>query len=201
MGHRLSHSDVAIDPRALQHDPDLGTKGPRALARVQAEHGHIAGGPLPVTLEDLDGGRLAGTVRPQQPEHLAAAHLEVDAPYRLEITIGLPQTADLDRWVGHRPDDASVGPAGGRPRLAPQKVAATRGRSRPARWGAPRGVRRAAAAGGAASAGKRLRSPTEAPCARPRRRRPPPQGPARSRPRARGPAAPRCATAAAWGQR
>src|SRR5450755_1099214 len=137
MGHRLSHSDVAIDPRALQHDPDLGTKGPRALARVEAEHGHVAGGPLPVALEDLDGGRLAGTVRPQQPEHLAAAHLEVDAPYRLEITIGLPQTADLDRWVGHRPDDASVGPAGGRPSACPPKGGRYAWPEPASAWGSP----------------------------------------------------------------
>src|SRR5205807_4094993 len=40
---------------------------------------------------------------PQQAEDLAAAHDEVDAPHRLEVTVGLAQSADLDRQVllGH----------------------------------------------------------------------------------------------------
>ena len=44
----------------------------RAVApRVEAEHAHLARVGLAVPLEDLDRGRLARAVRPEQPEHLA----------------------------------------------------------------------------------------------------------------------------------
>jgi hypothetical protein len=50
----------------------------------------------PVALEDLDGGRLAGPVRAEQEEDLAARNLEADAAHRLGLAIGLAQIAYLD---------------------------------------------------------------------------------------------------------
>ena len=55
----------------------------------------------PVALEDLDGRRLAGPVRAEQAEHLAARDLEADAAHRLDLAVGLAQVAHLDgesRW-------------------------------------------------------------------------------------------------------
>ena len=47
-------------------------------------------------LEDLDGRRLAGAVRPEEGEDLAALDLEVDAGDRLDLAVALAQPADGD---------------------------------------------------------------------------------------------------------
>ena len=80
-------------PVALEDDPDPRAQRARALAGIEAEHADLAGGALAVALEDLDGGRLAGAVRPEQTEHLAAADLEVDSANGLELGVGLAQSA------------------------------------------------------------------------------------------------------------
>ena len=67
-------------------NPSTLTVAPRALA---------------VALEDLDGGRLAGAVGPEQAEHLAAAHLELDPANCFEVPIGLAKPTDLDSWIRH----------------------------------------------------------------------------------------------------
>ena len=64
---------------------------------VEAEHGHRAAVALPVALQDLDGRRLAGSVRPQQAEDLARGDLEVDPANRLDAVVRLPQSSDRDR--------------------------------------------------------------------------------------------------------
>ena len=96
-------------PVRLEHDPDPGAERRERSPGIEAEHADLALGALAVTLEDLDRRRLAGAVGPEQPEHLAAAHLEVDPADRLELAVGLAQAADLDREIGHREDDASAG--------------------------------------------------------------------------------------------
>src|SRR5690606_27516598 len=50
----------------LRHDADSRAPRPVAILRVDAEDRHVAGVPLPVALEDLDGRGLAGAVRPEQ---------------------------------------------------------------------------------------------------------------------------------------
>ena len=71
---------------------------------VQAEHAW----PSPrvgraQALEDLDGRRLAGAVRAEQAEDLAAGDLEVDAVDGDEVAVALGQAADADhRIVGER---------------------------------------------------------------------------------------------------
>jgi len=47
--------------------------------RVDAEHLDGAAVAVAVALEDLDRRRLAGTVRPQQPEDLSRLDREVDS--------------------------------------------------------------------------------------------------------------------------
>ena len=69
-------------PAALQHDADPLAQLGRRARRVEAEHADLAGGPVAVALEDLDRRRLARAVGPEQAEHLAAAHGEVDAAAR-----------------------------------------------------------------------------------------------------------------------
>ena len=55
-----------------------------ALGGVVAEHAHVAGGAVAVALEDLDGGRLAGPVRAEQAEDLAALDLERQPAHGLD---------------------------------------------------------------------------------------------------------------------
>ena len=49
-----------------------------------------------VTLEDLDGGRLAGTVVAEQAVHLAFGDLERDPGHGIGRSVALAQVADLD---------------------------------------------------------------------------------------------------------
>src|SRR5579872_649407 len=98
---RLPHPDVAVQPGALEHDADPGPQRARALAGIEPEHLDRAAGALPVTLEDLDRGRLPGAVGPEQSEHLAAADVEFDPPHGLEVSVGLVKIVNLDRQVAH----------------------------------------------------------------------------------------------------
>ena len=84
----------------LQDDADPLPERPLRAARVEAEHRHLARVALPVALQDLDGRRLAGSVRPQQAEDLARGDLEVDPTNRLDAVVRLPQASDRDRRHG-----------------------------------------------------------------------------------------------------
>jgi len=57
----------------------------------------LAGATRAVALEDLGDRRLAGTVRPEQADHLALPDLEADTTHSLEVVVGLTQVAYLDR--------------------------------------------------------------------------------------------------------
>src|SRR5262249_44641422 len=65
--------------RALQHDADPSPPVAIGLRRVDSEHAYHAGVTAAVPFEDLHGGRLARSVRTEQCEHLAPAHLEIEA--------------------------------------------------------------------------------------------------------------------------
>src|SRR6476646_9890904 len=67
---------------------------------IPAEHLDLAGRALAIALEDLDRRRLAGTVRPEEGDDLAARDVEVDPPDCLVARVGLPQAAYADRRVG-----------------------------------------------------------------------------------------------------
>ena len=110
MHKRLAHANVAIQARALQHDSDPRAQLPGTASRVKSQDRDLAAGALTVALEDLHRRGLARPVRPQKAENLAAADLELDAPHRLEVSVGLPEAADLDCRVCHFSDDVKRGP-------------------------------------------------------------------------------------------
>ncbi len=83
--------------RVLEDDADALAKRGRRVARVVAEHRGNAGVAPAVALEDLDGRRLAGAVRAEEPEDLACGHLEADPAERLDAAVRLAQVADADR--------------------------------------------------------------------------------------------------------
>ena len=64
--------------------------------RIESEHPDGAGARVAVALEDLDGGRLPGAIRPKEGEHLATGHGKSDALEDLTVEVRLPQTFDLD---------------------------------------------------------------------------------------------------------
>ena len=76
--------------KALRSRP--GSSRARDLARVA----------MAVALEDLDGGRLAGTVGPEQGEDLTAGDLEVHPVDRVQRAVGLAQASHEHRRVGSR---------------------------------------------------------------------------------------------------
>src|SRR5690554_5432932 len=59
----LAHCHVAALARALQHDAEAGLPGEAVLLRVVPQHADVARGAITVAFENLDGGRLTGTVR------------------------------------------------------------------------------------------------------------------------------------------
>src|SRR4051794_37809410 len=100
---RLADADAAVDAGLLQDDAQPLAQRPRPASRVEAEDGDLAAAALAVALEDLDRGRLARPVGPQQPVDLAAADLELDPGHGLEVPVGLAQAVDADGGIGvHR---------------------------------------------------------------------------------------------------
>src|SRR5262249_52740279 len=95
-GVRLANSEVRPELGRLEDDADpLAEVGAGAFGIVP-EHAPLPAVALAVALEDLDGRRLAGTVRTEQAEHLARLDREVDAAHRLETSVRLAQATDLD---------------------------------------------------------------------------------------------------------
>ena len=102
----LAHRQVRVERRGLEDDAEPLAPGPAGARRILAEHLDVARVAVAVALEDLDRRRLAGAVRPEQPEHLAGADLEVDAPDRLVRAVALPQPA-RERCTAPRPGGRS----------------------------------------------------------------------------------------------
>src|SRR6185369_14939298 len=67
----LPDGEEGIHGRGLEDDADARPKVAARAGRIGSEHLHRALVSVPVALEDLDGGRLAGAVRPEEGEHLA----------------------------------------------------------------------------------------------------------------------------------
>ena len=74
----LGDGELVLHPCRLEHDADAIAEVPVGVARVAAEHGHVARRARAVALEDLHRRRLAGAVVAEQGVHLAVADLERD---------------------------------------------------------------------------------------------------------------------------
>ena len=79
-----------VDAGVLWHVADRTPYGVLLGAHVMAGDRRAAFVGVGQRHEDANGGRLAGAVRPEQPEHLALAHLERDAVERLHLGVALP---------------------------------------------------------------------------------------------------------------
>ena len=83
--------------------PPPGRARPRRRGRIDAQHADLAVGALPEPLQDLDGGRLAGTVGTQEGEDLAAVHLQVDTADRFAAPVTLDQPAHHHNQISVNP--------------------------------------------------------------------------------------------------
>jgi hypothetical protein len=90
------------DAHALRQDSELQRPAAQPLdgQRVDPEDVHATAVGTAQPLEALDGGRLAGAVRTEQTEDLAAAHLERHAVDGDRRTVGLVQVLDGDDRFG-----------------------------------------------------------------------------------------------------
>jgi hypothetical protein len=84
-----------VTPR-LQHHADPGPPGFPAVRRVDAEHADLSRRPDPEALQDLDRGRLAGPVRPEQDEHLPAPRGERDSVEHIGLPVAHAQVAHVN---------------------------------------------------------------------------------------------------------
>ena len=99
----LAHRVVGLDGQLLEHhadaraEPALGA----VVGRIDAERLDPPAGPLAEALEDLDGGGLAGAVRPEQREHLALLHLEAHVAHSHVLAVGLGEVLHAHCGHGH----------------------------------------------------------------------------------------------------
>ena len=116
----LADGQARPELRRLEDDADPLLEAALSGAGIEAEHLDLAAVTLSVALEDLDGRRLAGAVRPEEAEDLTRRNLEVDPAHRLERAVGLAQAPDGDRRHARqsraqagRGRSSSATPAGG----------------------------------------------------------------------------------------
>ena len=85
----LADRQAIVELRFLQVNPELLAQGGAIRRPAPAEYLDLGRVRIEQPLEDLDGGRLAGPVRPQQPEALSGRDIKVEpatatsSPYRL----------------------------------------------------------------------------------------------------------------------
>src|SRR5262249_50934755 len=95
------HLIVEADGVGHVADPTLDRK--RLARGVEAEHAHVAAGNVGKPQQHQDRRRLAGAVRPEQPEDLTATDGEGDVIDSEGVAVSLGQTLGLDDVVrAHR---------------------------------------------------------------------------------------------------
>ena len=92
-----------MELRLLQLDSEALPQHPIVLAPAHPEHLDVAGVVGIESLEDFDRRRLAGAVRAEQAEALAASHFEVEAVDGDDVAVALDETRAVDgiRAVDH----------------------------------------------------------------------------------------------------
>ena len=67
-----AHREIEVQGGLLEHDPDAGERSRRRVPHVVAEHVDRSGVGDEQTAQDLEQGGLAGAVRSEQSDELAA---------------------------------------------------------------------------------------------------------------------------------
>jgi hypothetical protein len=97
----LERSRPQVDAAGLQHQADPGAQRPAAARRFLAQDADAPRIGASITLDDLDGRRLAGPVRPEHGDQLAGCHAERHTVDHGSTVVALDQVLDDDRAGGH----------------------------------------------------------------------------------------------------
>jgi hypothetical protein len=103
MGEELANSPLAVVAPGLQNDADPRPPPLIAMARIDSKDLDSASGSHSEALEDLDRGRLARAVRPEQAQHLAVSRLECHVVEDVRRSVSHPQAIDALRNRYPRP--------------------------------------------------------------------------------------------------
>jgi hypothetical protein len=93
----LGHRERAVERRFLEHDADRSAHGHRAASHVVPGDARIALRRPQQRREHVDRRRLAGAVRPEQPEELPCRNLEIERFDGAYVAVALAQAACTDR--------------------------------------------------------------------------------------------------------
>ena len=88
----LPATEVAVQGGLLEYQADLRADPHRVAAHVAAGHPGLAGAGTRQGAQHVDGGRFAGTIRPQQSEELALGDIQVQRIHREEVAVALAQS-------------------------------------------------------------------------------------------------------------
>jgi hypothetical protein len=91
----LARREPGLVPEELGEVADPSTR--RAIAKGRSQHGAGPGARADEAEEELDGRRLAGTVRPEEADELAAADVQVQPVERGGPREALDHPFELDR--------------------------------------------------------------------------------------------------------
>ena len=100
----LGDGQLVVELVGLRHDAEAGPDLAAVRGGLEAEHPQRPGGRRRRAADHPHRRGLAGPVRPEEPERLAAVDLDVDAVDRREVAEPLDELARLDqRFAGHDP--------------------------------------------------------------------------------------------------
>ena len=105
----LEAAEVLVHGGVLAGEADSLADELRLRDDVEAGNARRTAVRLDQRREDANGGRLPGSVRPQQPEHAARLHAEVDAAQRVDVAVALAQPLGFDGGVRRHPLDVTDG--------------------------------------------------------------------------------------------
>ncbi len=100
---RFADRELVRELGLLQRDADPLADVVVLPAPAHAEDFDLAGRRVEQSLDDFDGGRLAGAVRPQQAEALAPLDGEVQAAHRLDRRLGGVRLDEIGAADGQHP--------------------------------------------------------------------------------------------------
>src|SRR2546428_360123 len=97
----LLHREIAVQRRLLEDEADAATGLEVIAYDVVSGDTRRAPSGTQQRGEQMDGGRLAGAVGPEEPEELALPHLEVEVVERADRAEVFAEAAGFDRGGGH----------------------------------------------------------------------------------------------------
>src|SRR5262249_38258973 len=98
----LLAGQVAVEGGVLEDQADVPAHGVAFAPHVMACHPRGPRGGVREGTQDLDGGRLARTVRAEEAKGLTRPHLEADAAHGLTLPVALLQVGASAGGLSHR---------------------------------------------------------------------------------------------------